>query len=120
MTEIQKTIEILDKLISFPTVSSESNRDCIDWISDYLKSYGATCKISSEADGKANIFATLGPDIDGGIILSGHTDVVPVIGQNWSSDPFKMKRENDSFYGRGTCDMKGFIASTLAMVPKNE
>ena len=118
MNEIQKTIEILDKLISYPTISSESNRDCIDWISDYLKSYGARCEISSEAEGKANIFATLGPDSDGGIILSGHTDVVPIIGQNWSSDPFKMKHENGAYYGRGTCDMKGFIASTLAMVPK--
>ena len=118
MNKIQKTIEILDKLISYPTISSESNRDCIDWISDYLKSYGARCEISSEAEGKANIFATLGPDSDGGIILSGHTDVVPIIGQNWSSDPFKMKHENGAYYGRGTCDMKGFIASTLAMVPK--
>ena len=118
MTEIVKTIELLEKLISFPTISSESNRDCIDWISDYLKSHGARCEITSEAEGKANIFATLGPDTSGGIILSGHTDVVPVAGQNWSSDPFKMKRENDAFYGRGACDMKGFIAAALAMVPK--
>ena len=108
----------MDKLIGFPTISSESNLDCIDWISDYLKSFGARCEITSETKGKANIFATLGPDTDGGIILSGHTDVVPVEGQNWSTDPFKMKRKNNALFGRGTCDMKGFIAAAMAMVPK--
>ena len=70
----------MDKLIGFPTISSESNLDCIDWIGGYLKSFGARCEITSETKGKANIFATLGPDTDGGIILSGHTDVVPVEG----------------------------------------
>ena len=118
MTDLIKTIELMDKLIGFPTISSESNLDCIDWISDYLKSFGARCEITSEIKGKANIFATLGPDTDGGIILSGHTDVVPVEGQNWSTDPFKMKRENNALFGRGTCDMKGFIAAAMAMVPK--
>jgi len=118
MTDLIKTIELMDKLICFPTISSESNRDCIDWISDYLKSFGARCEITSETKGKANIFATLGPDTDGGIILSGHTDVVPVEGQNWSTDPFKMKRENNALFGRGTCDMKGFIAAAMAIVPK--
>jgi len=118
MTDLIKTIELMDKLIGFPTISSESNLDCIDWISDYLKSFGARCEITSETKGKANIFATLGPDTDGGIILSGHTDVVPVEGQNWSIDPFKMKRKNNALFGRGTCDMKGFIAAAMAMVPK--
>ena len=118
MTDLIKTIELMDKLICFPTISSESNRDCIDWISDYLKSFGARCEITSETKGKANIFATLGPDTDGGIILSGHTDVVPVEGQNWSTDPFKMKRKNNALFGRGTCDMKGFIAAAMAIVPK--
>ena len=118
MTDLIKTIEIMDKLIGFPTISSESNLDCIDWIGGYLKSFGARCEITSETKGKANIFATLGPDTDGGIILSGHTDVVPVEGQNWSSDPFKMKRKNNALFGRGTCDMKGFIAAAMAMVPK--
>lgn len=118
MTDLIKTIELMDKLIGFPTISSESNLDCIDWISDYLKSFGARCEITSETKGKANIFATLGPDTDGGIILSGHTDVVPVEGQNWSTDPFKMKRKNNALFGRGTCDMKGFIAAAMAMVPK--
>ena len=118
MTDLIKTIEIMDKLIGFPTISSESNLDCIDWIGGYLKSFGARCEITSETKGKANIFATLGPDTDGGIILSGHTDVVPVEGQNWSSDPFKMKRKNNALFGRGTCDMKGFISAAMAMVPK--
>ena len=118
MTDLIKTIEIMDKLIGFPTISSESNLDCIDWIGGYLKSFGARCEITSETKGKANIFATLGPDTDGGIILSGHTDVVPVEGQNWSSDPFKMKRKNNALFGRGSCDMKGFIAAAMAMVPK--
>ena len=118
MTDLIKTIEIMDKLIGFPTISSESNLDCIDWIGGYLKSFGARCEITSETKGKANIFATLGPDTDGGIILSGHTDVVPVEGQNWSSDPFKMKRKNNALFGRGACDMKGFISAAMAMVPK--
>ncbi len=118
MTDLTKTLELMGQLIAFPTVSSESNRDCIDWIADYLGALGARCEITSEVEGKANIFATLGPDTDGGIILSGHTDVVPVAGQNWTRDPFKMAREGGALFGRGTCDMKGFIAAALAMAPK--
>lgn len=118
MTDLTKTLELMDRLIAFPTVSSESNRACIDWIADYLGALGARISITSEVEGKANIFATLGPDTDGGIILSGHTDVVPVEGQNWSRDPFKMVRENGALYGRGTCDMKGFVAAAMAMAPK--
>jgi acetylornithine deacetylase len=118
MTDLTTTLDIMDRLIGYPTISSESNRDCIDWIADYLRKLGARVEISSEVAGKANIFATLGPDTDGGIILSGHTDVVPVAGQNWSRDPFTMVRENGALFGRGACDMKGFIAATLAMAPK--
>ncbi|GLQ34703.1 acetylornithine deacetylase [Amylibacter marinus] len=117
MDRFQKTIDILDRLIGFPTVSSDSNMACIDWISNYLRNLGADVKISSAVAGKANIFATLGPQVDGGIILSGHTDVVPVAGQNWSSDPFQMRVDGDRYYGRGACDMKGFIAACLAMAP---
>jgi len=105
MTDLTKTLELMDRLIGFPTVSSESNRDCIDWIADYLGALGAKCEITSEVEGKANI-------------LSGHTDVVPVEGQNWSRDPFKMHRENGALFGRGTCDMKGFVAAAMAMAPK--
>jgi acetylornithine deacetylase len=118
MTDLTKTLELMDKLICFPTISSEGNRDCIDWIADYLAALGAKIKITSEVEGKANIFATLGPDTDGGIILSGHTDVVPVAGQNWSRDPFKMARQDSALFGRGACDMKGFVAAAMAMAPK--
>ncbi len=115
MDRLQKTIAVLDQLIAFPTISSDSNSACINWIEDYLTKFGARCTLSSDAPGKANIFATLGPDVDGGIILSGHTDVVPVEGQNWTSDPFKLRRSEDKLFGRGTCDMKGFIACCLVM-----
>ena len=118
MTDLAKTLGLMDRLIAFPTVSSDSNRDCIDWIADYFRALGARIEITSEAAGKANIFATLGPETDGGIILSGHTDVVPVEGQKWSRDPFKMVRQDGALFGRGTCDMKGFVAAAMAMAPK--
>jgi acetylornithine deacetylase len=111
---LNKTIDLLDRLIGYPTISSQSNMDCIAWISEYLTERGARCTLSSDTPGKANVFATLGPDVDGGIILSGHVDVVPVEGQNWSSDPFRMRREDGLFYGRGACDMKGFVAAAMA------
>ncbi len=113
MARLAEAIALLDRLIAFPTVSSDSNIDCIHWIEDYLTALGARCSLSSDTPGKANLFATLGPDVAGGVILSGHTDVVPVTGQNWSSDPFKLRRENGVLYGRGTCDMKGFIAAAM-------
>ena len=118
MDRMEKTLDILDRLIAFPTISSESNRDCIDWIADYLTPLGARCQITSDTEGKANIFATIGPDVDGGLILSGHLDVVPVAGQNWSTDPFVLREDAGLLYGRGTCDMKGFIAACLALAPE--
>lgn len=114
---LNETTAILDRLIAFDTISTKSNLDCIDWIESYLTDLGAECQKSSDVEGKANIFATLGPDVDGGIILSGHTDVVPVAGQDWSSDPFKMREDGGKLFGRGACDMKGFIAASLAMAP---
>lgn len=111
---LTETVDLLDRLIGFPTISSSSNKDCIDWMADHLTGLGARCTLSSEAPGKANVFATLGPDRDGGVILSGHVDVVPVAGQNWSSDPFRMRRQDDLLFGRGACDMKGFIACAMA------
>ncbi|GHA53982.1 acetylornithine deacetylase [Amylibacter ulvae] len=111
--DLGDTIDILDRLIGFQTISSESNAECIAWIQEYLENLGATCTVSSAAVGKTNLFATLGPDVDGGIILSGHTDVVPVAGQNWSHDPFTMRESMGRLYGRGACDMKGFIAASL-------
>ena len=113
MSRLNETIEVLDRLIAFPTISSDSNMDCITYLQDYLTNLGARCELSSDTEGKANLFATLGPEGDGGIVLSGHTDVVPVAGQEWSSDPFKMRREDGKLYGRGACDMKGFIAASL-------
>lgn len=118
MDRLDKTIEILEKLIAFPTISLDSNQACVDWIIEYLEPLGARCQVSSDTPGKANIFATIGPDLDGGLILSGHLDVVPVVGQDWSSDPFKLREEAGFLFGRGTCDMKGFIAVCLALAPE--
>ena len=118
MDRLDKTIEILEKLIAFPTISLDSNQACVDWIIEYLEPFGARCQVSSDTPGKANIFATIGPDVDGGLILSGHLDVVPVMGQDWSSDPFKLREEAGFLFGRGTCDMKGFIAVCLALAPE--
>ncbi|MEO1039148.1 MAG: acetylornithine deacetylase [Pseudomonadota bacterium] len=109
---------ILATLIGFDTTSRNSNLDLIGWVETYLADLGARCeRIESEDGRKANLHAVLGPDVDGGVVLSGHTDVVPVDGQAWSSDPFKAEIRNGKLYGRGACDMKGFIACTLAAAP---
>ncbi|HEV2098924.1 MAG TPA: acetylornithine deacetylase [Stellaceae bacterium] len=111
-------LAILERLIAFDTVSSKSNLDLIGWVADYLDGYGVESALTRNADGtKANLFATIGPGGRGGVILSGHTDVVPVAGQAWSSDPFRLETRDGRFYGRGTADMKGFIALVLALVP---
>ena len=110
--------QILERLISFPTVSRESNLDLIKYVQHYLAGFGIDCELFyNEERTKANIFATLGPACEGGIVLSGHTDVVPVDGQPWTVDPFSLSEQDGRLYGRGTADMKGFIASVLAMVP---
>lgn len=110
---------ILEKLVAFPTVSSGSNLHLIDYVEDYLNSHGVSVTIDLNEDGtKAGIFASIGPDVPGGVILSGHTDVVPVEGQNWSTDPWKADLRDGRIYGRGTCDMKGFAAIILACVPE--
>ena len=114
----ETTLEILSDLIGFPTVSADSNLALIDYAADYLGKLGASVKTFRDPGGaKANLFATIGPEVDGGIVLSGHSDVVPVTDQAWSSDPFDMRTADGRVYGRGTCDMKGFIAATLAMAP---
>ena len=123
MTTLDKTISVLTDLIEYPSVSSESNLDIINYLSDKIKSIGGKIDIIKTSDNKqANIFATIGPEIDGGIVLSGHTDVVPAKELNWNSDPFKLTRKDDLLYGRGSCDMKGFIASTIvaAEILKNK
>ena len=116
--DIGKTLNLLNSLIGFNTVSSFSNMALIKFVQEYLKSCGIFCDIALNQDGdKADLVATIGPMVEGGIILSGHTDVVPVEGQNWDTDPFKMVEKDRRLFGRGACDMKGFIAVTLALVP---
>ncbi|NDV49396.1 MULTISPECIES: acetylornithine deacetylase [unclassified Salipiger] len=110
------TEEHLKHLIACPTVSSESNLAMMAMMGDHLEHLGAKVELFRDATGtKANMFATLGPDIPGGVVLSGHSDVVPVTDQDWSSDPFTLTLRDDHLYGRGTCDMKGFIAAALAL-----
>lgn len=110
---------ILDKLVSFPTVSSTSNLDLLDWVEGYLDGHGVTSRRVYNADRtKANLYALVGPEVEGGVILSGHTDVVPVEGQPWDTDPFTVTERDGKLFGRGTCDMKGFDALALAAVPR--
>ncbi|MFM0757536.1 acetylornithine deacetylase [Paraburkholderia strydomiana] len=109
---------LLATLIGFATVSRESNLDMIGFIRDYLDELGVKSELFYNAERtKANLFATIGPHERGGIVLSGHTDVVPVEGQAWSVDAFRLTERDGRLYGRGTADMKGFIASVLAAVP---
>ena len=112
-------IEMLDRLISFETVSAKSNKSMIEFITDYLEGHGLSCNMAPNEEGsKVDLIATVGPMVEGGIVLSGHTDVVPVEGQDWRSEPFQMMEKDGLLYGRGTCDMKGFIAVVLALVPE--
>lgn len=113
------SIEFLNKLISFDTTSSKSNMNLINYVEDYLLSFGIKSQIIKDPhEEKANLHAIIGPEDISGIMLSGHTDVVPVKGQNWAIDPFKMTEIDGKLYGRGSCDMKGFIACVLAKVPE--
>ncbi|MDR6444750.1 acetylornithine deacetylase [Paraburkholderia terricola] len=109
---------LLASLIGFPTVSRDSNLDMIAFIRRYLDELGVESELFYNAERtKANLFATIGPRERGGIVLSGHTDVVPVEGQAWTVDAFRLTERDGRLYGRGTADMKGFIASVLAAVP---
>ncbi len=111
--------ELLDRLVSFDTTSHRSNLALIDFVAEYLSGYGIeSTRVFADDGGKANLFATVGPHVDGGIVLSGHTDVVPVTDQAWDHDPFQLIRGDGRLIGRGTADMKGFIALALAAVPK--
>ncbi|MEZ2330170.1 acetylornithine deacetylase [Mesorhizobium sp. RCC_202] len=106
---------ILERLIAFPTVSRDSNLDLIGYAAEFLGANGIACQIIPSADGhKANLFATIGPADRPGVMLSGHTDVVPVDGQNWTLPPFAMTARDGKLFGRGAADMKGFVASALA------
>lgn len=110
---------LLDRLVSFDTVSAHGNRPLIEWVAAYLQGFGIAPTILAAPDDprKANLLASIGPAVPGGIVLSGHTDVVPVTEQVWESDPFTLTRRNGRLYGRGTADMKGFLAVVLALVP---
>ena len=113
------TKEMLARLIAFDTTSRNGNIPLIEFVEDYLSGWGVPhFRIDYEAGKKTNLFATIGPAIAGGIVLSGHTDVVPVDGQAWSSDPFTLTARDSRLFGRGTCDMKGFIAVCLSLVPQ--
>ncbi|MFM0340626.1 acetylornithine deacetylase [Paraburkholderia fungorum] len=109
---------LLERLIGFATVSRDSNLELIAFIRDYLEALGVQSEIFYNSERtKANLFATIGPSDRGGVVLSGHTDVVPVDGQAWTVEPFRLTEKDARLYGRGTADMKGFIASVLAAVP---
>ena len=117
--EIYRTREMLARLVAFDTTSRESNLALIDFIREYLAGHGIASRLFfNETQTKANLYATIGPEAPGGVVLSGHTDVVPVDGQSWRSDPFTLEEREGRLYGRGAADMKGFIASTLALVPE--
>ncbi len=110
-----KTLDLLDRLVAFPTVSADSNLPLIDFVRTYLTERGFECRLVPDGDGaKANLLATIGQRRDDGILLSGHTDVVPVATQAWASDPFKLTRHGTRLHGRGSTDMKGFLASVLS------
>ena len=114
-----ETRAMLARLIAFDTTSRNPNLELIHHVRDYLQRLGVASELTHNAEGnKANLYATLGPDDRPGIALSGHSDVVPVDGQDWSSDPFTLEERAGRLYGRGTCDMKGFIATALAFAPK--
>jgi acetylornithine deacetylase len=110
---------MLEALVGLPTVSRDSNLELIDFVTRYLASHGVEARlVVSDCGEKANLYATVGPMAPGGVVLSGHTDVVPVDGQDWATDPFHIAERDGLLYGRGTCDMKGFIAIALALVPE--
>jgi acetylornithine deacetylase len=110
---------MLTRLVAFDTTSALSNLALIDFVEGYAAAWGARCRRTFNEEGsKANLFVTIGPDFPGGIVLSGHSDVVPVTGQIWQSDPFTLTQRDGRLYGRGSADMKGFIASALALLPE--
>ena len=111
--------DLLAKLVSFDTTSRGSNLELIEWVEGYLDGLGVAHRRVPNADGtKSNLIATIGPADEGGVVLSGHTDVVPVDGQPWSTAPFSLVERDGRLYGRGTCDMKGFLALALAAAPE--
>jgi acetylornithine deacetylase len=114
----RRVLELLERLVAFDTTSRNSNLELIEFTAGLLTACGASCATVFSPDGrKANLLATIGPDDRGGVLLSGHSDVVPVDGQHWRTDPFVLTEHGERFYGRGSCDMKGFLAVVLAAAP---
>ena len=112
-------VEMLRKLVAFPTVSRDSNLALISFVQEYLREHGVESHlVASDCGTKANLYATIGPSETGGVVLSGHTDVVPVDDQDWATDPFVLTERDGRLFGRGSTDMKGFIAIALALVPR--
>ena len=115
MTAVLTPLEIMQKLVAFPTVSRDSNLPLVDWVQQYLTEQGIVSHrwVDPDQPHKAAVFAHVGPEIEGAVVLSGHTDVVPVDGQPWDSDPFTVIERDGKYFGRGTCDMKGFDALAI-------
>lgn len=111
--------QILQKLVSFDVLSKQNNLELVDWIANYIKSYGVdVVYVYNEEKTQASLHCRIGSAVDGGVILSGHTDVVPVKGQPWSTNPFELTEIDGKLYGRGSCDMKGYLACFLSVLPK--
>ena len=118
MVLIMNSKQMIEQLVGFNTVSRDSNLSLIDFVQNYLDDYGiSSTRVVSDDGEKSNLYATIGPLEEGGVVLSGHTDVVPVDGQDWHTDPFLLTEDSGKLYGRGTCDMKGFIGIALSLVP---
>lgn len=113
-----ETVELLEKLVAFRTVSKDSNLDLIAFVERFLGDFGVESqRVLSPCGTKTSLIANVGPRVPGGTVLSGHTDVVPVEGQDWTSDPWQLTERENKLFGRGTCDMKGFLAIALSRVP---
>jgi acetylornithine deacetylase len=113
------TLDLIQRLVQFNTVSRDTNLPLIEYVATYLDDFGIeSYQVTSDDGKKSNLYASIGPEEPGGVVLSGHTDVVPVDGQDWESDPFNPEVKDLKLYGRGTCDMKGFIGTALALIPE--
>src|SRR5262245_49389508 len=114
-----EVLDAIERAIALPTVSRDTNLALIEWARTRLEALGARCRLTyDDHRAKANLFATLGPDAPGGIVLSGHTDVVPVEGQRWDTDPFRAEIDGERIYGRGSSSMKAVVASDLDLAPE--
>ncbi|MFQ5563931.1 MAG: acetylornithine deacetylase [Parvularculaceae bacterium] len=119
MTDIQKQLDWIARLVAHDTTSSRSNLDLIEDVENYFRDHGVeTHRVMNDDETKSNLYAVVGPHVEGGVVLSGHTDVVPVEGQDWSTDPWTVTEKNGKLYGRGTCDMKSFSAIALSLLPE--